>query len=122
MAEVYLVQQLKEIPGKAVRDLNPVLAYGAITTLIEPGDNPAINSETVRDKVANRLANFNAEVDYLVWVGGDPVGILIVTSELLRRGIKRFCWLRYSFRLEKTEYLPVWIDLTRPPKPWRKAS
>ncbi len=136
MGSVYLVQQLREVPERTPRDLTPVLRYGKLVILIEPSDNASINPEFVRSKVASRMKYFDPTCDHLAWIGGDPMGVVIVTAELLRRGITRFSWLRYTRAkdpqtgayTDRPDYMPTWVDLTHPPieraipDPRRKTS
>lgn len=119
MPTVYVVHAPRIARDGAMPDLTPAAKFGSLSTLLEAGEHAAMYPDRAREKIAKRMDRFNPEEDFLMWVGGDPVALMIVSAELCRRGILRYTWLRFSRkkdpatgqRTEVPEYYPVIIDV-----------
>ena len=100
-------------------DLGPAGEFGTVTPILAAGDHPGLTPITACKKISAVLADFIPDEDYLLWTGGDPVGLVLVTGHILALGHKRIRWLRFSrkldpvtkLRTQEPEYHPTWIDL-----------
>lgn len=96
-----------------------IAQFGNIKYLVENGEYPVFN-DTIRDKILNRLKDFNYEADYIVWGGGDPLSALLVGNCLAEIGVPSIRWLRLDRKYDARtgqrspwfgNYTPVTIHL-----------
>ncbi len=105
--------------GKAP-DLSSAARFGAIVSLLERGEHPGLNPEYASRRLKERLEKFDPEKDHILWVMGDPLSLMLITAELIARGVTSFSWLRSSRKLDanknrtgEIQYFPTRVDLSR---------
>lgn len=88
MSTVYIINEPHKNPrGRLVTspyDVSPAAEHGSVE-FIFPGKDFPSPSEDIERAVEHAwevLENFNAEEDYIVWAGGDPISMLIVAPIL----------------------------------------
>lgn len=121
---VFLIAQPTISRRKLPLNLGPLYEHGEVQVVLPMSDKPSFSPAKCYDVMAERLARFNPETDFLVWAGGDTlsavmVGMILVNQE---EPVWRFTWLRYErFRKddgtrtdEGAKYVPVVIDLYEP--------
>lgn len=90
---VYVVQ-----PPARPKDLSSAQRYGNIQYLIdEPLFQPSLQPGVARRRMEDGLKNFRPEQDYVLFLGGDPVGAIllgIVLGEMFPG--KKVTTLRYE--------------------------
>lgn len=101
-------------------DYRVLSKFGQIIPLTESHDHIVNNTERIAGQIRERLTEFDPQVDYLTWAGGDPLAALLVGAELNRRGVERLQWLRFDRMVDpdtgrrmtwKGNYVPVPIIL-----------
>lgn len=119
---VYLIAQPTVSRRKAPPNLTPLYKHGEVVTLLIAGEQPAFRPSDCFESLETRFQNFDPDVDFLVWAGGDVLAAVMVGMLLSERDIYHFKWLRYErFRLpngdrvdEGAKYEEVEIDLRDP--------
>jgi hypothetical protein len=121
---VYLIAQPTASKRKAPLDLSPLYVHGDVQVVLPMSDSPSFQPLRCYKVMARRLEQFDPEVDFLVWAGGDTlsavmVGMILINFEV---PIWRFKWLRYERHRHEdgtrtdqgAKYVPVIVDLCSP--------
>lgn len=119
---VYLIAQPTVSRRKAPPNLAPLYKHGEVVTLLVSGEQPTFRPRDCFEALEARFKDFDPDIDYLVWAGGDTLAAVMAGMLLAELEIWCFKWLRYErFRLptgERTDegaiYVPVEIDLADP--------
>lgn len=87
MPSVYIINQPRENPRSRFGtsyDVSPAMQYGEIKFVFTEDEFPSPSADLKRavEHAWNVLADFDAESDYVVWAGGDPISMLIVAPIL----------------------------------------
>jgi hypothetical protein len=77
-------------------DVSPAAVYGEIRFILSAGDRTCSNPELSMDKLRRALADFDANHDFIVWAGGDPLSAIVTGMVLAELGIKKFRFLRFE--------------------------
>jgi hypothetical protein len=127
-AVVYLIAQPSISRKKTPVNITPLYAHGEVKLVLPQGDSPTFSAKKCLDLMDNRLfpedgsQQYDPDVDYLVWAGGDTLAAVLCGMLLAEREIWTFQWLRYErARLpngtrtdEGAVYVPITIDLSDP--------
>ena len=119
---VYLIAQPTISRRKVPPNLTPLYKHGDVVTLLMAGEQPAFRPRDCFEALETRFRNFDPEIDFMAWAGGDVLAAVMAGMLLAERDIFCFQWLRYErFRLpngdrvdEGATYEPVEIDLADP--------
>lgn len=119
---VYLIAQPTVSRKKAPPNLSPLYKHGEVVTLLIAGEQPAFRPRDCFEALETRFRDFDPDIDFLVWAGGDVLAAVMAGMLLAERDIFCFKWLRYErFRLpngdrvdEGATYESVEIDLADP--------
>lgn len=118
---VYLIAQPTISRNKKPINLEGLYAFGEVQTLCPQGDSPTFVPDRVLRTMEGRLADFDPEVDFLVWAGGDTLSAVFAGMLLAEMEVWCFTWLRFERdrkpeggRSEEGKYVPVQVDLTDP--------
>jgi hypothetical protein len=95
---VFLIAQPTIAKNGQLPDLTPLAEFGDVTVVVEAGEYPSFKPGETWDRVAARLADFDAELDYVTWAGGDTLAAVMVGAALAQRGHRMFRWLRFERR------------------------
>jgi len=87
MPRVYIINQPRDNPRAALGpsyDVSPAMQYGEIHFVFPTDDFPSPSADLDRaiEHAWKALADFDAETDYVVWAGGDPISMLIAAPIL----------------------------------------
>lgn len=97
---VYLLQtprpKIRNIPV----NLEPAKKYGKIIPVLHEDVNPCLNTSLVIGEMEKALADFNYRSDYILWVIGDPLTLMLAGAVLAKRGLPYYTWLRYCKRTD----------------------
>jgi hypothetical protein len=93
---VFLIAQPTVPKDGKMPNLEPLAEFGDVKVLVEAGDYPSFRPDLALEKISERLANFDAENDYLAWAGGDTLAALITGMVLAERGHRYVRWLRFE--------------------------
>uniref|UniRef100_A0AAU7VGV4 Uncharacterized protein n=1 Tax=Dinoroseobacter phage vB_DshS_R26L TaxID=3161158 RepID=A0AAU7VGV4_9CAUD len=112
MPRVFIVNEPDESrapEGRATYDTNPARAFGQIV-FINPADQPVPvrDPERAVERAHEVLADAS-EDDFLVWAGGDPLGLIIAASILADKTDGQFTYLKWD-RAARA-YAPAPLDL-----------
>lgn len=124
-AVVYLIAQPSISRKKKPINITPLYEHGEVRLVLPQGDSPTFSPKKCCELMHDRLfpeegQQYDPDIDYLVWAGGDTLAALFAGMLLAELEIWRFKWLRYErARLsngdrvdEGAAYVPVTIDLT----------
>lgn len=93
---VYLIFKPTRNRSGIEPDLSYLDVYGNVRTLLSIEDYPSYKPQEALRKVYDGLKDFNPEVDFIVWAGGEPLAAFLVGSVIADYGIERIKWLRYN--------------------------
>lgn len=93
--KVFLVQGAQTRRSGRMPDLRTLGSYGEIHEIFPAIDMPSLNPVAAAAKAARRLAVFDEKRDYLAWIGGDPIALVIVGGWCHAYGVNAR-WLRGS--------------------------
>lgn len=96
MSRVFLIAQPTIAKSGHLPDLTPLADYGEVTLVTEVGENPSFKPGEVFQRAVDRLKDFDAENDYLVWAGGDTLSAVMAGAILMQHGHRFFRWLRFE--------------------------
>ena len=96
MSRVFLIAQPTIAKNGHLPDLTPLADYGEVTLVVEVGERPAFKPGEVFNLAKDRLKDFDAETDYLVWAGGDTLSAVMAGAILTQLGHRFFRWLRFE--------------------------
>ena len=112
MPRVYIVQK----PYKDL-DFSSASRYGALQFVFDSTDKPSLLPAPNFQKACKALKDF-AENDYLLIIGGDPVGVVVTVAALIEHGFKKVNVLRYERekdlqgnRTNNGYYVPIPVPL-----------
>lgn len=117
---VFLIAQPTIPKDGKLPDLTPLAEYGDIKVIIDGGEYPSFKPGAAWIRVSERLADFDAEHDYVAWAGGDTLSAVMVGSVLTQLGHRMFRWLRFERAVDPTtkrrvnntgKYTPVEVTL-----------
>lgn len=90
---VYVVHdRAQRQTGKPI-NLSAAEAWGEIRPIFDANDWPSMFPEAAAKQLQKRLSHFRPEVDRLLWVGGDPMALVILGAWLWNEEITA-TWLR----------------------------
>ena len=78
------------------RDMSSAKEFGELVTVLQTVDAPSHSPMDCTAKIAEALADFDEDRDYIVWAGGDPAGLLLVGIIMGRYEIQEFNFLRWE--------------------------
>lgn len=97
MEKRVMLVQVPPPTGKGwVPDTSAASSFGRIMVLLQSGDRPSFRPQACIRVLKNKLKDFNAEHDHILWAGGDPVGLFLVGLVISDLGHKDVSWLRYE--------------------------
>lgn len=102
MPTVYLIAQPTVAGNGSLPKLEPLAEWGTIKVLINPGEDPRYNPKLAMKRIRSRLADFNPELDFLAWAGGDTLAAVLTGVVLADFAIDEedpfdsFQWLRWE--------------------------
>lgn len=109
---VYIVQK----PYKDL-DFSSASRYGALEFIFDNTDKPSLIPGPSFHKACKVLKDFT-EDDYILIIGGDPIGVVIAIAALIEHGFKKINVLRYERekdlqgnRTNNGYYVPVPVPL-----------
>lgn len=100
-------------------DYDYLSTFGQLEYIITAGEYLIYDMERMVEKISERLDDFDAETDYIVWVGGDPASSLAIGGILASKGIRTVNWLRFDRRTKPDgsrspwtgNYVPIKLHL-----------
>lgn len=112
MPRVFIVNEPDESrapEGRAAYDTNPARAFGQVV-FINPADQPVPvrDPERAVERAHDVLSDATSD-DYLVWAGGDPLGLILAASILADKTDGQFTYLKWD-RAARA-YAPATLDL-----------
>lgn len=127
---VYLITQSSPSRSRKPIHLGPLTVHGDIKVVLPLGNSPTFHPKECIDILEDGLfpqrggKQYDPEVDYLVWAGGDMLAAIMTGMILAEHEIWCFKWLRYErHRLPTGErvddgatYVPMVIDVSDPPE------
>lgn len=122
---VFLIAQPTIKGNGAMPDTSDLGRYGTVHVLVRTGELPFRDPVKVLDLMEERLADFDPDIDYMVWVGGDTLSAVMAGYMLRAYDVRRVKWLRWS-RPPNPErpserlagrYVPATIDFEDPQLP-----
>jgi len=93
---VHVVQSPRQSQSDFSYDLSPALPYGVISTIFAIDFQPSHNIERALEILDEALEDFDPDKDYFVWIGGDPAGLVLLTSWLSSHDIESVQFLRWD--------------------------
>lgn len=113
---VYVIQEPKQGPNGYVFDLSSSLPYGTPVFIFKAGEQPSLSPGPSMQRAKKTLQDFTDE-DYLLWAGGDPAGLAIVSMAAADSNLGKIKFLRWErervegSRTGRGYYMPVEISL-----------
>lgn len=95
MGTVYIVQEPRLGPDHAARDFSPAMQYGQLRFVLRASDNPSLQPNRYAEEMWDILQNFGKD-DFLLWAGGDPLGLAIAASLVAQANEGFINWLRWD--------------------------
>lgn len=79
-------------------DMRQLMSFGTIHIILSHADFPVMRSDQAVNKISQalQLYDYDPDVDYIAWAGGDPVALLLIGAYLGDMGYERVKWLRYT--------------------------
>jgi hypothetical protein len=116
---VYLIAQPTVARNKKPLDLAQLYDHGEVQVLCPQGDSPTFKPAACFNVMCDRFKDFDPDVDFLVWAGGDTLSAVMAGMLLVEQGYWYFQWLRFDRdrergsgrRLDTGKYVPVTVDL-----------
>lgn len=116
MSRVFVIQNTR-YPA----DVTPAQIYGVVEYVLGAGDRTSSSPALSLRKLFSALENFDAEVDFILWAGGDPLSCMLTGAVLSELGILRYKYLRFEKDRSRGGngpvtgfYVPVQVDLEGP--------
>jgi hypothetical protein len=78
------------------RDRSSALKYGRLCPVFAQGSRPSANVMSSVEIIKDVFKDFDPAQDYLVWVGGDQLVLLLVGAYLSSRQHSRVQWLSWN--------------------------
>lgn len=95
MGTVFVIQEPKPGPKGFTYDISPAMGFGAIEFVFEAREQPGMTPGPAMFKALKKLRGFSDD-DYLLWAGGDPAGLSIVTMAAAAENMGRIKFLRWE--------------------------
>lgn len=119
---VYLIAQPTVSRTKKPPVLDDLYNHGDVQVVCPTGDSPTFKPRECLAAMEQRLEQFDPDVDFLVWAGGDTLAAVFAGLLLAEREVYEFTWLRYERRRledgtrtdDGAKYVPVRINLCDP--------
>lgn len=116
---VYLVHQPSVARRGPQPDLNKLAPFGELVTVIRTGEHVTRDPRRALRLIHDRMKDFDAETDYVVWVGGDTLAAILVGVVLADQGhdAVRWLWLDRPKNSDgsrddaRGEYRPMFVPL-----------
>lgn len=120
---VYLIQEprpfLNHRTGKdTTRDVSSAAQYGVLRHLLGADDQPTNMPGPCLNKIKSGLAGFDAEQDYILFAGGDPLGALLTGLALRDHPFPTVQFLRWDRVRDKSGqrngtgvYTPITVNI-----------
>lgn len=110
---IYLIVQPGIRADGFMPNLSGATKFGRLHVLLQPGDaNPWTAPEECMRLMAERLRDYNPELDYFLWAGGDTVVVTYLGVILADWGMTRMRWLKYEGGAEYSPYTLPLLDTT----------
>ncbi len=114
MSRVFVIQNTR-YPA----DVSPAEIYGKVEYVLGAGDRTSSNPDMSARKLFKALEQFDAEHDFVLWAGGDPLSCMLTGAVLAELGILRYKYLRFEKDRARAApgaavtgfYVPVQVDL-----------
>lgn len=113
MSTVFVVQEPKTGTKGFIYDLTPALDFGQIVFVFKAGEQPGLKPGPSTFHARRVLQGF-CDQDYILWAGGDPAGLSIVSMVAADMNFDRLKMLRWERHREKDGrgfYMPIEIGL-----------
>lgn len=94
--KVFVISQPSLRKDGWLPNISGLSKYGEIELLLQPGEDPEQNPRLCLLRLTERLTTFNPDQDYLVWIGGDTLGAVLVGVALADLGFDHVRWLRWQ--------------------------
>lgn len=113
---VFVVQQPKLGPNNFAYDISPCLEFGNPVFIFDAADQPGLAPVPSKRRAMEILRNFS-DSDYILWAGGDPAGLAIVSAVAADINQGRFNFLRWerervnNQRNGRGYYVPIKINM-----------
>jgi len=119
MAKVFIVNRpVTKNSSSFTYDVSPAQEFGEVVFLFdstqrpEPSENPS----AARQHILSTLENFDPDDDFIVWAGGDPLGMLLVSAHLgaWHNSVKYLKWEKerdLSGRVVGGHYIPLTVKI-----------
>lgn len=89
---VYVIQETR---SRNAYDISPAFEFGQPRIIFKNGYQPGQNPIPAKQHAHNMLRDFNPATDYILWCGGDPYGLALVSAMLVERHIS-YNFLRWD--------------------------
>lgn len=118
---IYLVQQPTVDRRGWTPDLSAASNYGPFSVMLDGSDRPSFLPGPCRQKILHALRHFNHTEDYILWAGGDPMGLMLTGAALAWLGVPSFRFLRWERKRDDAGvrqhdagfYVPVLVQLRK---------
>jgi hypothetical protein len=117
MSTVFVVQEPKKGEQGYTYDISPAMPFGAITFVFKAAEQPSLSPGPSMFRARKILKDF-CDGDFILWAGGDPAALAIVTCAAADINCGRFKFLRWErerngdkVRTGRGFYMPVDISL-----------
>lgn len=91
MSKVYVIQATRH-----QADVTPARVYGEIEFVLSPSDRMSSSPDLHIRKLIKGLDKFDADHDFILWSGGDPLSCMLTGWVLAEMDIRTFRYLRYE--------------------------
>lgn len=114
MSKVFVLQE--PVPRKStgwVPDLSPAKKFGELVYVFRSGQSISDDLAAARSRIKEAFADFNVTQDYILWVSGDPIVPLLVSSYLSDRfdAVRILQWQRLDRSVGTGFYTEVFVEL-----------
>lgn len=116
MSAVFVVQKPKPGPGGKMYDISPAINLGQFVFVFDSHEQPGLTPGPSMNKARKILKDFCNE-DYILWAGGDPAALAVVTlvASDMNHGVINFLrWERErnaEGRTGRGYYMPVRLNV-----------
>lgn len=91
MSRVFVIQTTR-YPA----DTSAAAIYGEPFTILGTGDRTSSNPELSIPKLFKAFETFDADKDFVLWAGGDPLSCMLTGAVLAELGILKYKYLRFE--------------------------
>lgn len=82
---VLMIQEPNRRLDKNPYDITPALVFGEVRSIFKAGEQPGQCPVPAKRRVHLMLGEFSPDNDYILWAGGDPYGLALVSAMLIER-------------------------------------